>query len=263
MRPVIALLLRCYPARWRARYGDEFAAVLAERPLGPFDVADVLLGALDAHLHLRGHGGASEHRKGFAKTLRIGGYGAMAGAVQFLAGFLANTFDGSDDAWPASGITLAGIVLLLVGMVGLSAHQARRHPTLVWAAFLVPAVGAIVASMGVLLMGLFPDADGDAPLSPWGLTLLGLVTLMAGSGLFAYATWRTGMLSRAGTALLGIAGLLVVPGIVGALGAWPWESLVAISLSTTLVTFAAGWLLTGIAAVRADHVAYRPAGGTA
>ena len=56
MRPIINLLLRCYPARWRARYGDEFAAVLDERPLGPFDVADVLLGALDAHLHLRGLG---------------------------------------------------------------------------------------------------------------------------------------------------------------------------------------------------------------
>ena len=34
MRPIIVLLLRCYPARWRARYGDEFAAVLDERPLG-------------------------------------------------------------------------------------------------------------------------------------------------------------------------------------------------------------------------------------
>ena len=54
---MIGLLLRCYPSRWRARYGEEFAAILAERPLGPFDVADVLLGALDAQLHLRGLGG--------------------------------------------------------------------------------------------------------------------------------------------------------------------------------------------------------------
>ena len=69
---MIALLLRLYPARWRARYGDEFAAVLEERPLGPFDVADVLLGALDAHLHLRGLGAASQHAKGFAMSLRIG-----------------------------------------------------------------------------------------------------------------------------------------------------------------------------------------------
>ena len=57
---MIGLLLRCYPARWRARYGEEFAELLAERPLGPFDVADVLLGALDARLHLRGLGAEDE-----------------------------------------------------------------------------------------------------------------------------------------------------------------------------------------------------------
>ncbi len=82
---MIALLLRCYPARWRARYGDEFAAVLEERPLGPFDVADVLLGALDAHLHLRGLGAASQHAKGFAMSLRIGGYAAIVGGVLWMA----------------------------------------------------------------------------------------------------------------------------------------------------------------------------------
>ena len=54
--------------------------MLEERALGPFDVADVLLGALDAHLHLRGLGAASEHRKGFTMSLRIGGYAAILGA---------------------------------------------------------------------------------------------------------------------------------------------------------------------------------------
>ena len=28
-------LIRLYPARWRARYGDEFEAILEERPLRP------------------------------------------------------------------------------------------------------------------------------------------------------------------------------------------------------------------------------------
>ena len=41
-------LVRLYPASWRARYGEEFEALLEERPLGPFDVADVLLSAVDA-----------------------------------------------------------------------------------------------------------------------------------------------------------------------------------------------------------------------
>jgi hypothetical protein len=160
-------------------------------------------------------------------------------------------------------IILAGSLALLVAMAGLSAYQARRHPALVWAAFLVPALGAVVASVGIVLMGLFQDETWAAPISPWWLGMFGLVTLMAGTGLFAFASWCTGMQSRSGTALLGISGLLTIPGIVGALGAWPWEPLVSFSPLAMLISFAGGWLLTGIAAVRADRPAYAPAGGAA
>ena len=105
---MIALLIRLYPARWRERYGDEFAAVLAERPLGPFDVADVLLGALDAHLHLRGLGAASQHAKGFAMSLRIGGYAAILGGILWFVALAGNAInDGAD-----SGSSVFGIVLM-------------------------------------------------------------------------------------------------------------------------------------------------------
>ena len=93
---MIALLLRLYPARWRTRYGDEFAALLAERPLGPFDVADVLLGALDAHLHLRGLGSWSEHRRGFPMSLRIGGFAAAIGGALILTGWVWSGVDPAD-----------------------------------------------------------------------------------------------------------------------------------------------------------------------
>ena len=56
------ILVRCYPARWRARYGDEFLALLEERPLGPYDVADILLGALDARLRSRMRAAGSPER---------------------------------------------------------------------------------------------------------------------------------------------------------------------------------------------------------
>ena len=39
------LLLRLYPPRWRAEYGQEFAAVLETQPLGVSTVADILAGA--------------------------------------------------------------------------------------------------------------------------------------------------------------------------------------------------------------------------
>ncbi len=256
-----ALLLRLYPARWRARYGDEFAAVLEDRPLGPFDVADVLLGALDAHLHLRGLGAASEHAKGFAMSLRIGGYAAIVGSLLFLVGFLANTLDGSDDAWPTSGVILAGLVVLLVGMAGLSAFQARRHPMLVWTAFLVPFVGGVLMVAGLAAMGIAGDADVGLGISGWGLGMLGLATLIAGSALFALASWRAGTPTHAGTALLGVAGLLVVPVAIGVLGAWPWEPITALLGFSMLMTFAVGWLVTGLVAVRADGLTPANHGG--
>ena len=44
-------LLRLFPHQWRSRYGDEFAALLAQTGLSFGVVFDVLLAAVDAHLH--------------------------------------------------------------------------------------------------------------------------------------------------------------------------------------------------------------------
>ena len=43
--------LRLYPRRWRARYGDEMAALLQDRPPTSRDRMDLLRGAVDAWLH--------------------------------------------------------------------------------------------------------------------------------------------------------------------------------------------------------------------
>jgi hypothetical protein len=46
------LLLRLYPRAWRERYGEELSAQLdSQRPLRIGVVADLVRGALDAHLH--------------------------------------------------------------------------------------------------------------------------------------------------------------------------------------------------------------------
>lgn len=47
--PAARTLLRLYPRAWRKCYGDEFAALLEETPLSLGNLADVLVGALDAH----------------------------------------------------------------------------------------------------------------------------------------------------------------------------------------------------------------------
>ncbi len=45
------LLLRLYPRIWRARYEEEFLAILAPHSFSVFEGIDIMRGALDAHLH--------------------------------------------------------------------------------------------------------------------------------------------------------------------------------------------------------------------
>lgn len=49
-------LLRLYPAAWRARYGDEFVALLEKEGTSPQVVLDVAVGALDAWIAPRLNG---------------------------------------------------------------------------------------------------------------------------------------------------------------------------------------------------------------
>ncbi len=48
---LIHWLLCLYPLVWRARYADEYAALLEEITWTPWNLADIVLGALDARLH--------------------------------------------------------------------------------------------------------------------------------------------------------------------------------------------------------------------
>ena len=153
-------LVRLYPARWRARYGDEFESVLHERSLGPFDVLDVVLGAVDAHLHLRGMGVLSEHRKGFPMSLRLGGVAATIGGVMWLAALTWTVLDGEVPGAAGLPVFLVAIVALLIGLAGLSAFQAREHPVLIWAAFGLPAAGAVIATVGLVAL----VSVGDEPI---------------------------------------------------------------------------------------------------
>ena len=248
---MIALLLRLYPAHWRARYGDEFEALLAERPLGPFDVADVLLGALDAHLHLRGLGSWSEHRRGYPMSLRLGGIAAALGGALILTGWV---WAGVDPAESDPGVWLffAGTIALLVGLTGLSAFQARAHPTLVWAAFLLPAVGGAAMTLGILAMALFSDRPLIGDLGGWGFFFLGLLTTVAGSLLFGVVTFRTRALPRSGAAFLAIASGIALLSFLGSMGLGEWLQPVFIA---GFLAFPAGWVVLGLQAIRIDRPA--------
>ena len=235
-----ALLIRCYPARWRARYGDEFEALLEERPLGPFDAADILLGALDAQLRLRRVGADLAQGRRFSMSLRIGGFAGILGAATLaLAWFLGYGPVDVDDTVPAV-LLLAGLSVLLVALAGLSAFQARTHPQLTWAAFAVPAVGLIVFVVGAVATTLISDAY-------WDMAFFGVLTALVGSALFAIVTYRTAVLSRGAALLIGVGSVL--PFVAS-----PLQFLYVVSIACFLL----GWCALGIQAIRLDRPATAP-----
>lgn len=230
-----SLLIRLYPASWRNRYGDEFADILEERPLGPFDVTDILLGALDARLRLRGQAATIRQGRGFTMSLRIGGIAAIIGAALLgAAGFLSYGLVPVDGIVPAV-LLLTGLAVLVVALAGLSAFQTRAHPRVIWGAFAMTAGGTIVAVIGSVALSTFGDRY-------WAVGIGGLLIALVGSALFAIATYRTATLSRTGAVLLGIGSIL------------PFISFNLQPLYlASVICFLLGWFTLGIQAIRIDR----------
>ncbi len=248
-----SLLIRCYPARWRARYGDEFEAILVERPLGPFDVADILLGALDAQLRLRGHGATTEHERGFTMTLRIGGFAAILGAALVsLALLLGSGALVRIDRVVPSLLILTGSLALLVALAGMSAFQARAHPRLSWAATWLLVIATVSSTVGILV-GLV-DTSGDGSFV-W--LMLGLLAAVIGSVLYGIVTYRA--LSTGAALLLVAAGVLLFVGLaVTSTVNQQGGSLEIVAFYPGIICFAAGWFVLGVQAIRLDRPATAP-----
>ena len=178
---MIGLLLAMYPARWRTRYEEEFRAVLESRPLGPFDFADVLIGALDARLTRFRFAGAAGIEGGPLMMLRLGGVGAIAGGILWFAGITASSIDRTGDrAWVA--LFALGTFGLLLALVGLSAFQAHRHARLAWAAFAIPGIGALVSVVGLVrhVLRTTDEALIFGSLNAWSLWVIGLLACWSG-----------------------------------------------------------------------------------
>jgi hypothetical protein len=247
---MIGLLLAMYPARWRRRYGDEFRAVLESRPLGPFDVADVLLGALDARLtrfrlvDVTGPGG------GHVMLLRLGGFGAIGGGALWFLG-LASLSSGLAPEALSLVASMLGNLGILVALAGLSAFQAHRNAKLAWAAFAIPGIGTLLSLGGLAGFAIAPaDALLVGSLSAWGIWFLGLLATMIGSILFALATLQAAVLSARAAKALAASSVLVIAVIAVAFGS-NGPSLVG-TVVTVLVmgSFAASWVALGLTALR-------------
>ncbi len=83
----MSALLRLYPRAWRERYGDEMLALLEAQPASIFDQLDLILGALDAHLHEQVRGSA-EPDKESPVSPRTFGLLAIIGGLAWTIGVL-------------------------------------------------------------------------------------------------------------------------------------------------------------------------------
>jgi hypothetical protein len=248
---MIGLLLAMYPARWRQRYGEEFRAVLESRPLGPFDFADVLIGALDARLTRFRFAGAAGIDGGPLMMLRLGGFGALFGGILWFLGIAAASQPGGDDtAWLV--LAALGTFGLLLAFIGLSAFQARRDPVLAWAAFAIPGLGSVASVVGLTVMAFGP---GDDPLvlgsfSAWSVWILGLFGTLVGSIIFAVATIRAAVFSRRASIALAVSSAIVLLTMLGMMGTNAQGIVMQLLTALVLGSFAASWIALGVMALR-------------
>jgi hypothetical protein len=247
---LIGLLIALYPAHWRRRYGEEFRAVLEMRPLGPFDVADVVLGALDARLTRHRRADAAVPDGGHDVMLRIGGFGAIAGGILWFSGIAALSSDFTPPAlW--SAVAILGNLGILVALAGLSAFQAHRHPRLAWAAFAIPAFGTVASVVGLVAFVLpLGFLSGSGALNPWSIWITGLMATLLGSVLFAVATVRARVLSTRAAMSLGAFALVSIAIGLGLFGSTDDGASGGLVTAVALGAFAASWVALGASALR-------------
>ena len=124
MNPKLAqTLIRLYPAQWRSRYGEEFAALLKDKNFTAEDSFDVILSAITERIRLLGESMPS-NRETAINLAAVSYLAAAAGGINLVA-----TIDDSpvvaamhqllvpDIAWTILSITgiLAGICALASG----------------------------------------------------------------------------------------------------------------------------------------------------
>ena len=180
-------LVRLYPRAWRDRYGDEFQALLEQQSATVGRVADVVLGAIDAHLTAN-----SLERRGRwlsrIPELMIA-FGALVWAVAF-ATREAGTGQGVTNL--ASILAPMGEVVVGLGILALpplwigASRTARLANVSLGMAMLIGAAYIHAVHLVGLTSGPdyldFERADVGFGLLSWGASIL----------------WATAMLARAG-----------------------------------------------------------------
>lgn len=181
-------LLALYPERWRNRYGDEFLALLADRPPAFRDRIDIVRGAVDAHLspQLAGPERVSD-RVGFGA---LAGFGLFCGAIVIAANGPEHfdSYGSYRDGAAAMPVFLLAMALLALALFRVidrlprAQDQSRAIGLIALACGLVWAVAPwVLPAMAIFLVGVVVVARGAYRAGLWPRWLPILVTTL---GLF-------------------------------------------------------------------------------
>ena len=198
MKHVQRWLLHLYPQAWRARYEEEFLAVLEACPSSLWTLWDVCLGALDAHLHLETVIGRMMPSMNRLRTTAVTVFCAYIGFVVAGLAFakmveyddftelLNDNAQVSASYWTLYAGAIAALLAVLVGGLPIAVAAARfaiagkRWRLL--ALFAVPPISlAIWIGSGELLLWLTPGDLTSRPL------LLNIIVVGVFVGVFVLA----------------------------------------------------------------------------
>lgn len=212
--------VRLYPKRWRTRYGAEFEAMLEDQPKTPAVLADVVAGAIDAHLS----GPTPAGRRPWWRVepwrlvLIAGGIAWTAGTL--MTGILLNLIlirTGVVPPWAHGdlGVNLGytGMVIAALGCFGLARSLAGDHRV----AGLVATGGALAALAAALwklgdwieIAGLAQSPPVNVPVAVEGVAWFG------GLMIVACAAASTGRLPRLPLLIAAVAATWLAVGYLG------------------------------------------------
>ena len=231
----MSVLVRLYPAAWRARYGPEFEALLAERPPTTRDVLDIVVGAIDARLSPQVESAAAARRPRL--TDRLAGGAAITGGLIWSATYLVGWLVRAEG--DLSLPILVALALMLLSLPGRYLAAYARPVVL--------GAGAFALSLAVII----------AEVLPWDLIVLVpaltiLVTLVPGT--LALAAARAGIAARDRWRLL----LLVMPwpilGLVATLAGFVPSTVPVPLVIASVLPLGIAWMATGVRIARGPVV---------
>lgn len=236
-------LVRLYPAAWRTRYGEEFVALLEDRPPSARQVIDIVLGAIDAHLFPPARRGRYPMFTRVADSmLRFTGLAALVAGLALLIGLIPLRVDVVEGLGPVEIATYTVpvfYVLAFIGSVGIHLRQTPIRPNLAWPAFVAVVLGLVIGSSSVSL-GMY---GGGIPNSDWGL--LQGIGLWVASAAFGAAIVAIGAIPRVvGLALIVGASLALIGPVAG--DALSSSELLSTLSRTGIAIYGLGWVLAAV-----------------